>query len=79
MECSVYVQLLTEYHVATAEYSAATSNLFTVSGNGDKLSFSEGHEMAELAHARCQRTLAAVKLHRAEHRCASGELVTTLR
>jgi hypothetical protein len=79
MECSLYVQLLSKFEAATAEFFAAASNLFAVAGNGDRLSFFEIREITERAHDRCRSTLAALNLHRARHHCTSGKPITGLR
>ncbi len=66
--CRTYGALLDRNAVASSKYHEATSELVSLAGQ-QKAGFAEAKRNCEISLDDCKRTIAAMRAHKAAHRC----------
>ena len=67
--CHTYNALLHCHAAASARYHDATTELVSLAGHGDDARFVEAKQNCEICLEDCKRTVAAMRAHKAAHRC----------
>lgn len=67
--CTTYSALLDRNCVASSEYYAALSELVLLAGTENGALFAEAKLNCQICLRNCKRTTAAMRAHKAAHRC----------
>lgn len=67
--CRTYSALLVRNSVASGKYHEATSKLMLLAGQRQAARFAEAKRYCETCLRNCRRTAAAMRAHKAAHRC----------
>ena len=69
MLCKRYSVLLDRHSVASTRYHQATSRLISLAGQSQPDRFAEAKQNCDACLNHCKQTAAAMRIHRANHRC----------
>ncbi len=67
--CKTYNALLDRNAVASGKYHEATCELMSLAGKREDARFAEAKRYCEICFKNCKRTVAAMRAHKATHRC----------
>jgi len=67
--CVIYSALLDRHSVASSKYFKAFSELMFLAGKQNRARFGEAKRNCEICLRTCKRTAAAMRTHKAAHRC----------
>lgn len=67
--CITYSSLLDRNCMASSRYCKALSELLFLAGRQNRAGFAEAKRNCEICLTNCKRTAAAMRAHKAAHRC----------